>query len=272
MSPQDKQEERRRLELGRELIVSWTSLFRAVHFYEQANDTVLSHCDRIRRTVHELIEQDDDAELTVRHDSIFVNGLRIRATVAASTSYQRFMELLRGAGIGTIHVDDEASPSELEVFARLLQTMAESRRDPSELVQELAVRGVSHVEVEPEEQAEELPDDLTEEQVERRVFLRSISVVKNIFHEFRTSDRISARRVKRVVQEMIDTLDAGNESLMHLTSIKNYDEYTFNHSVNVSVLGIALGRHVGLTRSQLYSVGQAGMMHDLGKIEIPKES
>ena len=272
MSPQDNPEERRRLELGRELIVNWAALFRAVHFHEHANDTVVSHCEKIRRTVGALIEQDDDAELTVRHDSIFVNGLRIRAAAVASTSYQRLIDLLRAAGIGTMHVDDDASPSELEVVARLLQTTADSRQEPSELVRELGARGgVSHVQLEPEEQAEELPEDLTPEQIARRVYLRSISVVKSIFHEYRTVDRISARRVKRVVQAMIDSLDGGTESLMHLTSLKNYDEYTFNHSVNVSVMGIALGRHAGLSRRQLYSVGQAGMMHDLGKLAIPKD-
>ena len=271
MSPEDAQEERRRLELERELIVNWTSLFRAVHFYESGNDTILSTCERIRQTVRALIEQDDDAEVTVRHDSIFVNGLRIRAAALASTSYQRFIDLLRNARVGTMNIDEDPSPAELETFARLLQTMAESRQDPSELIRELVVRGVSHVQIEPEEQAEELPEDMTQEQIARRVYLRSISVVKNIFHEYRTSDRISARRVKRVVQEMIDSLDRGNESLMHLTSIKKYDEYTFNHSVNVSVLGIAPGRHVGLSRRQLYSVGQAGMLHDLGKLAVPKE-
>ena len=271
MSPQDSQDEQRRLQLGRELIVNWTSLLRAVHFYESANDTVLSHCERIRATARALIEQDDDAELTVRHDSIFVNGLRIRAGSVAAKSYQRLISLLLAAGIGTMHVDDEAAPSELEVFARLLQAAAESRQDVTELVRELAVRGVSHIQVEAVEQAEDLADDLTSEQVARRVYLRSIGVVKNIFHEARTSNRISARRVKRVVQGMIDALESGADSLMHLTALKNYDEYTFNHSVNVSVLGIALGRHVGLTRRQLYIVGQAGMMHDLGKLSIPKE-
>ena len=271
VSTQDGREERRRLELGRELIVNWTSLLRAVRLYENANATVLSYCERIRATARALIEQDDNAELTVRHDSIFVNGQRIRAGSVAARSYQRLISLLVGAGIGTMHVDDEAAPSELEVFARLLQTAGESRQDVSELVQELAVRGVSHVQVEAAKQAEELPEDLTVEQVARRVYLRSLSVVKNIFHEVRTSNRISARRVKRVVQGMIDSLESGADTLMHLTALKNYDEYTFNHSVNVSVLGIALGRHVGLTRRQLYIVGQAGMMHDLGKLSIPKE-
>ncbi len=286
MSPQDSQDEQRRLELGRELIVHWTSLLRAVHFYESANDTVLSHCEWIRTTARALIEQDDDAELTVRHDSIFVNGLRIRAGSVAAKSYQRLISLLLGAGIGTMHVDDEATPSELEIFARLLQTAAESRQDVTELVRELGAgrepysgRGVGPRSGRrafgggpaPLDHAEELPDDLTAAQVARRVYLRSLSVVKNIFHEASTSNRISARRVKRVVQGMIDSLESGADSLMHLTALKNYDEYTFNHSVNVSVLGIALGRHIGLTRRQLYIVGQAGMMHDLGKLSIPKE-
>ena len=272
MSPRDAQEERRRLELGRDLIVNWTALLRAVHFYEQANnDSVVSHCERIRQTVQALIEQDDAAELTVRQGAIFVNGQRVRAAAVATASYQRIVDLFGVVGVGTLHVDAEASPAELEIFARLLQTMSEGQQEPSQLVKELAARGVSHLEVEVEQSVEELPDDLTEEQVARRVFMRSIGVVKSIFHEYRTSDRISARRVKRVVQSMIDSLDSGNESLMQLTSLKNYDEYTFGHSVNVSVLGIALGRHAGLSRHQLYAIGQAGMMHDLGKIGIPKE-
>ena len=210
MSPEDTQAERHRHEHGRDLIAHWTALLRAVRLYDQANDTVMSHCERIRRTVRALIAADDDAELTVRHESIFVNGLRIRAAAVKSMNYQSLIDLMRGAGIGTMHLDEDATPLELEVCARLLQTAAESRQDASELVHELAVRGVSHVELDLEKQAEELPEDLTPQQIARRVYLRSISVVKGIFHEYRSSNRISARRVKRSVQGMIDSLDSGS--------------------------------------------------------------
>ena len=101
--------------------------------------------------------------------------------------------------------------------------------------------------------------------------MRSIDAVRSISHELRSVDRISARRVKRVVQGMIDSMDGDPSILLNLATLKNYDEYTFNHSVNVSVQTIALGRHVGLTRQQLYTVGQAGMFHDLGKLCIPKD-
>jgi HD-GYP domain-containing protein (c-di-GMP phosphodiesterase class II) len=70
---------------------------------------------------------------------------------------------------------------------------------------------------------------------------------------------------------MIESLNFNPENLLNLTNLKNYDEYTFNHSVNVSVLGIALGRHIGLTRQQVYLIGQAGMLHDLGKLSVPKQ-
>ena len=130
---EDTQPERRRLELGRELVVQWVALFRAVHFYDRANDTIVSHGGRIREIAQALIDQDDDAEITVRHDSIFVNGLRIREAAVASTSYQRLMDLLRAAGVGALSVDGDAPVPELELFARLLQKTAEGDRDASKL-------------------------------------------------------------------------------------------------------------------------------------------
>jgi HD-GYP domain-containing protein (c-di-GMP phosphodiesterase class II) len=56
-----------------------------------------------------------------------------------------------------------------------------------------------------------------------------------------------------------------------LTTIKNHDEYTLNHSVNVSLLAVALGRRLGLTRAELVDLGLAAFFHDLGKIETPVE-
>jgi HD-GYP domain-containing protein (c-di-GMP phosphodiesterase class II) len=70
---------------------------------------------------------------------------------------------------------------------------------------------------------------------------------------------------------MIDAIESDPSYMLTLTSVKNYDEYTFNHSVNVGVLAIALGRAVGLSRRELYVVGQAGLLHDLGKLCVPTE-
>lgn len=59
--------------------------------------------------------------------------------------------------------------------------------------------------------------------------------------------------------------------LLGLASIKNYDEYTYNHCVNVAIYSLALGRRLGFSRRTLTELGVAALLHDLGKSKIPKE-
>ncbi|MCU7968506.1 MAG: HD-GYP domain-containing protein [gamma proteobacterium symbiont of Bathyaustriella thionipta] len=56
---------------------------------------------------------------------------------------------------------------------------------------------------------------------------------------------------------------------MWLTQLKNRDEYTSQHSMNVCVLSVALGRYIGLPEKELQDLGLCGMLHDMGKILIP---
>jgi HD-GYP domain-containing protein (c-di-GMP phosphodiesterase class II) len=61
------------------------------------------------------------------------------------------------------------------------------------------------------------------------------------------------------------------ESLVGLTTLRDYDEYTFTHSVNVCIFSVALGRKLGLTKLQLYDLGMAALFHDVGKSRVPLE-
>jgi len=54
-----------------------------------------------------------------------------------------------------------------------------------------------------------------------------------------------------------------------LTSIKNFDEYTFAHSVNVCVLSVSLGVRLGLSKRELSELGFAALFHDVGKVRLP---
>ena len=69
----------------------------------------------------------------------------------------------------------------------------------------------------------------------------------------------------------MDTVSENDFFLLALTSIKNYDEYTFNPSSNVAVYSIALGQRLGLNREALADVGMAGLLHDIGKTQVPRE-
>ena len=271
MSATRIEDERRHVDLSRELISLWTGLFKAVRLYEQANDSVESQCSRIREVALALMNDSGELELTVRRDSIFVGRLRIKQGAMGSTAYPRLIALLCTAGISSVILDEDVENWEIELFARISIATADARSEPAEMKNQLERRGVQHLTVQIGQMDEPLAEELTADQLARRIYLNSIGVVKGVFQELKTSNRLSARRVKRVVMEMVDSLDRDPGFLMSLTQLKNYDEYTFNHSVNVSVLSIALGRHLQLQRNELSIVGQAGMFHDLGKLCVPKE-
>jgi HD-GYP domain-containing protein (c-di-GMP phosphodiesterase class II) len=54
-----------------------------------------------------------------------------------------------------------------------------------------------------------------------------------------------------------------------LTTIRDYDEYTFTHSVNVCIFSVALGKRLGLSKLQLFDLGMAALFHDIGKSRVP---
>ncbi len=79
----------------------------------------------------------------------------------------------------------------------------------------------------------------------------------------------SVARVKRAVQSIVDQVLNNETSLIGLTTLRDYDEYTFTHSVNVCILAVAIGKKLGLQRLQLYDLGMGALLHDVGKARIP---
>jgi HD-GYP domain-containing protein (c-di-GMP phosphodiesterase class II) len=93
--------------------------------------------------------------------------------------------------------------------------------------------------------------------------------------ELMTSVRIGGspniKKMKRVVQGIVDQILNEETSLIGLTTIRDYDEYTFTHSVNVCIFSVALGKRLGLSKVQLYDLGLAALFHDIGKSRVPQE-
>ena len=74
-----------------------------------------------------------------------------------------------------------------------------------------------------------------------------------------------------VVRSLSLAMHGENEMLLPLIELRQFDEYTTTHSLNVSVLTMALAEHVGLGARDVRTFGVAGLLHDLGKVRIPIE-
>ena len=80
---------------------------------------------------------------------------------------------------------------------------------------------------------------------------------------------IDTKLAKEAVAECVRSILHSPDAFLWLIQLKNSDEYTAQHSLNVCVLTIALGRHINLSDANLRNAGLCGLMHDMGKMLIP---
>jgi HD-GYP domain-containing protein (c-di-GMP phosphodiesterase class II) len=70
---------------------------------------------------------------------------------------------------------------------------------------------------------------------------------------------------------MVDLVMEDESVMMGVSTIRDYDDYTFAHSINVAILSMCLGRRIGISKTSLHRLGICGLFHDLGKLDIPVE-
>lgn len=100
---------------------------------------------------------------------------------------------------------------------------------------------------------------------------RTHALVKSTLDDIRIGNAIDTRAAKSAVKECVDTILENPNAMVLLTQIKSKDEYTSQHSLNVCILSIVLGRFMGLNAAKLEELGLCGLLHDMGKINIPIE-
>lgn len=86
-----------------------------------------------------------------------------------------------------------------------------------------------------------------------------------------SSDRRSGiRKIVRLAQNMVDMVVSDNTMFLSLSTIRDYDDYTYTHSINVAILSICIGNKIGLSRRSLESLSLGALFHDLGKTNVPR--
>jgi putative nucleotidyltransferase with HDIG domain len=90
-------------------------------------------------------------------------------------------------------------------------------------------------------------------------------------HEVRTTGAVPLVEAEAVVQSLSVAMHSDSRMIFPLLQLKEFDQYTTTHSLNVSVLAMGLAEHIGCSAAEVRAYGVAGLLHDVGKIRIPLE-
>ncbi len=76
---------------------------------------------------------------------------------------------------------------------------------------------------------------------------------------------------KNVTHKIVTEIVSNKNAAINMIDLKIFDDYTYYHSVNVAILSIIAGVATGLGKSDLYKLGLGALLHDIGKVFVPKE-
>jgi len=106
--------------------------------------------------------------------------------------------------------------------------------------------------------------------IARRLYADALGHVRSFVDDVRKGTDIDYRKATPLVENFIESVFRNENAAVTLFKLRGFDEYTYTHSINVSLLAVLLGKHLGLDKPTLLKLGLAGMYHDVGKARIPE--
>ncbi|HSG47783.1 MAG TPA: HD domain-containing phosphohydrolase [Longimicrobiales bacterium] len=256
---------------GRQILITLYGTLRALKLYPLENDAVQQALAELHQGVTSLLEREEGLELRVVGEFFFLNETRLRLDLSNFATFGTVAQALQEHGIGAVEVAPGVARGEWAPFLSLLLRKADGDDPFSAFLTRLAGTPVDHILVRP---SQEVSGELDEEEAleqAKRTYAQSVRVARDILGDVRLGRAVNVRKVKRAVQGIVDQVLSNENSMLTMTTLRDFDEYTFTHSVNVCILSVIIGQRIGLDRRQLYELGMGALLHDIGKMRIPVE-
>jgi HD-GYP domain-containing protein (c-di-GMP phosphodiesterase class II) len=258
---------------GKTFITACYGAMRAIKLYPIENAAVQKALDDLVAISREILAQERELEFRLSGEFIFINATRLRLDLDNYASFSHLLSVFRAVGVGTLRLHQDPVVRDWMVLLSLLQ--APMREEPSarfpQLTGKLEQAQVTVFELVQSQDEDEQEFREKAKEAAKRTYTQSVAVTKEVINSVRLGRSPNIKKIKRVVQGIVDQILNEETSLLGLTTIRDYDEYTFTHSVNVCIFSVALGRRLGLAKLQLYDLGLAALFHDIGKSRVPVE-
>ncbi len=263
--------------LGNNLVTKFHVLMRISQIYDSKNVALHQFIQESLQSINALIMREGTLSLKIARDDLFLNGQRLRYSVEGFTSFKYLLSQWKKRLIGEIVFKAPLGERALREFIYALMSLEEGQKENVSLfIERLVNRDIRSIEVKPLEfiDEEEGAFNLRKEdpqEVAKKVFFETIGTIKEIITNIKGKQYAEVRKLKRLAQKAVHLVMEDESILLGMATIKNYDEYTFNHSVNVSIYSLAMGKRLGFSLKTMTELGITALLHDIGKSKIPRE-
>jgi HD-GYP domain-containing protein (c-di-GMP phosphodiesterase class II) len=250
-----------------EILTYFHIVLKLIMIYEPNNVGFVERLRNFGVALHEGFQTETEIRIHIRQDVFFINKIRLKFNVTNFFVYKSILEEFFSRQIGTVTFSAGVDEDELGRFVAFLARRDKSRGYGFERLAE-DFESASCPKIRMEKMPEEQHADVSEKSA-IPIYILGVYHLKELFESEKRTMHLQLTR--RWIQSLVNHLISHESFLIGLTNTKNFLEYTLNHSVNVCILSLALGRHLGLSRHDLIELGISACLHDVGKFEIPNE-
>lgn len=257
----------KQIERVRDLLGRLYGARRAVRFYPQDHPAVDEAIDGLMSAISTYHDEGVDLPLTFFEDELLL-GQQILPE--DSVLFDQLIRDMTAIGAGSVTFERGLEAAELKEAIVLLAADESEVATQGGLSQLLKGSSLPHVTVGAvaivDRHAEAEGDDAA-----RASYGTAIDLLRDLEMALRRRQPVSGTQSRAVVRSLVENVLANRFAMLELAGLKDYDEYTFYHSVNVAILSLALGSAVTQDRRFLNSLGAGALMHDVGKMTVEGE-
>jgi HD-GYP domain-containing protein (c-di-GMP phosphodiesterase class II) len=286
--------------LGIQLVTQLNVLIKTSRIYERTNSALDKPVEAML-TLIKTMAHDQPATLRLQNDFLFLGDSHLKVNAQQMAVATSIIDALNELKIGGITFSLTVESKDLREFAALFVSLDPDNKSIDDIRKEITARGIVGIELEEQRQLQirtgietaggtgsgsskgtgSGPSGNTgsegtgsaDQKTQRKVnakngYAKVAGSVGTLTQSSREGGSISFKQAKRAIQNIIDLMVDDETAVLGLTTLRCHDQYTHNHSVNVSLLSMALGNRVGYPKVDLADLGLASLFHDVGKCAI----
>ncbi|MEW6333176.1 MAG: HD domain-containing phosphohydrolase [Thermodesulfobacteriota bacterium] len=243
---------------------------RTAELHDSGNAAVITQLEKVVSLVNEAVSVTGTFRIDLIGGFFFENNARIKYPLKHHIHFEYLGTKFKERNLGAVIFREEIVLEDLKTFIDAFIAAGQSDT-PFETLQD-AVSALAALEVDTLKTGKQERSGTAQlRRVIKKTYFNAVSLSKGVMDKMKSREAVSVKKTRRMVQNLVDFLSEEEQFLLGMTAIKNYDEYTYHHSVNVSILSLALGQRLGLNKQELTELGIVAFFHDTGKVDLPSE-